>query len=138
MISLTELREELGTRYQFDGDEEQVRVLDKDGFDITFIDLDSGIIEHEITVKWGNNEKGLQPDAADLALEAVGQEMRDVWENAGFVVAESGSMGTYWYKKEPDINLPVYNVSVTKEVKTVKEAADTVRWIRCTESTVWL
>ena len=135
MIGLEALREKLGGDYTFDGDDEQVRVLDKSGCDIAFVDLASGIIEHELNVKWHDSEAGLCASAADQAQTAVDDELRQIWEEAEFDVSESGSMSEYWCRNAPEKKFPLYKVEVTKEVGNAKEAAEAVSWIRYAENT---
>jgi hypothetical protein len=136
-MNLADLKEALGDKFVTKGDDEQVRVFDEKGFDVTFIDIATGSIEYEICARWHSTEGAEGPDAAGEAQSAINAQLKPEWEEAGFVVSESGSIGEFCYRNEPDKKLPVYKVEVTKIVENARDAAETVRWIQNADGEVW-
>ncbi len=121
----------------------QARVLTADGFDIAFIDLESGRIEATLDAKWHAAEETVPegfPDAKTIAAarQEIAEELQPDWEIAGFTVPEAGSVVWYWYKKEPEIKLPMYRVSASKDAPTLEDAVETIRWVRTAETETWV
>lgn len=80
------------------------------------------------------------PDAQVIAAarQEIAEELQPDWEIAGFTVAEEGSVGWYWYRKEPETKLPMCRVDVSKAVPTLENAVQTIRWVRSAETEKWV
>ncbi|MEI7902726.1 MAG: hypothetical protein WCK89_20960 [bacterium] len=141
-----QLEQALGPTYKLDPvgeDKKQARVLTADGYDIVFINFEDARIEASLDAKWHKAEISVPegfPDAAAVAAarQEIAEELQPDWEIAGFSVEDDGYVKNYRYTKEPDINIPMYCVDVRKDVPTLEDAVETIRWARFAETETWV
>ncbi len=108
-------------------DDEQARIK-YGGFDIAFIDLKDCIIECDIRV---DGAPGSEIDPAE-AWEKL-DELRSVWETAGFTVNDHGSKGTHYYKCDPETKYCNITYDVRQSFSTLEEAVRILSWTRNAE-----
>jgi hypothetical protein len=136
-----QLEQALGSTFKLVpcGDKKQARIQTADGFDIAFIDIEDGRIEASLCAKWYTAKETAPegfPGPQDIAAarQEIAEELQPDWEIAGFTVPDESSVGSYWYRKEPDAKLPMYELPVTKDVLTLEEVVETIQWVRNAET----
>ena len=141
-----QLEQALGPTFKLDPigkDKTQARVLTADGFDIAFIDLESGRIEATLDAKWHAAKETVPegfPDAKAIAAarQEIDEELQQDWEIEGFTVPQEGSVSWYRYANAPETKLPMYRLEVSKDAPTLEAAVDTLRWVRTAETELWV
>lgn len=102
------------------------------GDKLAVIDFAQGIIDANLTVIWSEEDLAMMPDRTPDAkvIASARQELEEEviydWELAGFTVSANGTLEQQPILDNPNQKQPVYMVSLTKSVPTLKDAAETL------------
>jgi len=97
-FTLDDLQAALGSGFTLERFGDDQANVSYGGGSVGFIGLEDNLIEAEIRV----TGYGLDESVDEEEAQAVSEELRDVWNTAGFTVSDGGSLGEHWHKDDPN------------------------------------